>query len=147
MARFDGDGVESGTGEGKWTRETVLKEALEWFGKQEEYDEMIERHRRKEAEEKLWGQIRAVVPCEGNSLAVAMKGLRRWVEFSDDGKPRIAKEPNLGDPLRWSEFVDESNREEVLSWVKENWAEAKGLEKARAKRAKEMGGRDASPAV
>jgi hypothetical protein len=69
-----------------WTRQQVLAEALEMFNKQSEYDMMIKGHNFKEAEETLWQEIREVVPAQGNSLIVAMKGLRRWVKFLD-GEP------------------------------------------------------------
>ncbi|KAF1941171.1 hypothetical protein EJ02DRAFT_455359 [Clathrospora elynae] len=121
-----------------WTRQQVLQEALTVFDKQMEYDSMMEGHRVKEAEEKLWKDIRAAVPVQSNSLALIMKGLRRWVDFEEE-HPRITPEPNLGEPLIWSNFVSADNRDGVLEWVEENWEEVKALEKARTSAAKKAG--------
>jgi hypothetical protein len=118
-----------------WTRQQVLEEAIEMFGKQAEYNVMIEEHNFKEAEEGLWQEIRNVVPVEGNSLTVAMKGLRRWVKFLN-GEPHIADEPDLEDKPMWTKLMALGSKESLLSWVKDHWQEAKVAEKARASAAK-----------
>ncbi|KAF1830805.1 hypothetical protein BDW02DRAFT_572639 [Decorospora gaudefroyi] len=119
-----------------WTRDQVLQEAIDVFDKQAEYDTMMEVHYLKSAEEELWKDIRAAVPVQSNSLALILKGLRRWVSF-EDGQPLITPEPNLGEPLVWSKFISANNRNAVLQWVQANWEEVKALEKARASAAKE----------
>ncbi|KAH7413676.1 hypothetical protein DE146DRAFT_2663 [Phaeosphaeria sp. MPI-PUGE-AT-0046c] len=118
-----------------WTRQEVLQEALDRFDKQEEYDSMIEEHKFKETEEALWQKIRTVLPLEGNSLLIALKGLRRWVKF-EDGEPYIASEPDLGDKPSWTKSMSPGSDESLLIWVKSRWEEAKVLEKARAAAAK-----------
>lgn len=119
-----------------WTRQEALQEALDMFDKQEEYDGMIQEHQFKEAEETLWQKIRTVLPPEGNSLLVALRGLRRWVKFAD-GKPYIANEPALEDKPVWTKLMSPGSDEILLSWVLLHWEEAKLLEKARAAAAKE----------
>jgi hypothetical protein len=119
-----------------WTRQQVLHEAIQRFDKQTEYNAMLEEHRTKMAEERLWGEIRSAVPVQSNSLALVLKALRRWVVF-EDGQPRISLEANLGEPLIWTNNTSMEARNTVLEWVRNNWAEVKALEKARANAAKE----------
>ncbi|EMD92423.1 hypothetical protein COCC4DRAFT_162552 [Bipolaris maydis ATCC 48331] len=118
------------------TREEVLHEAIRVFGKQAGYDAMMEEHHLKTAEEELWKEIREAVPVQSNSLALILRGLRRWVAF-ENGRPLIAKEPNLAEPLVWSKFVSPDTRDVVLAWVKDNYGQVKSLEKARASASKE----------
>ena len=120
-----------------WMRELVLREALETFGKHDEYAALMAEHHLKEAEEQLWSRVRAVVPCAGNSLALTMKGLRRWVVFCE-GAPRIADRPSLLEEYPvWASHVTEETQDEVLGWVELHWAEIKKLEKARVSASKE----------
>jgi hypothetical protein len=114
-----------------WTRQQLLEEAIDMFDKQVEYNTMMEEHNFKEAEEGLWQEIRDVVPVEGNSLTVAMKGLRRWVKFLN-GEPYIADEPDLEDKPTWTKLMAPGSKESLLGWVKDHWEEAKVAEKARA---------------
>ncbi|KAF1848076.1 uncharacterized protein K460DRAFT_414693 [Cucurbitaria berberidis CBS 394.84] len=119
-----------------WTRQQVLHEALTYFNKHSEYDAMMEEHRSKEAEEQLWKDIRAILPVEGNSLALTLKGLRRWVVFQN-GEPQITSEPNLEEYQWWVKHISEEDKGKIIAWVKGNWEEVKALEKARARAAKE----------
>ena len=119
-----------------WTREEVLHEAIRIFGKQAGYDAMMEEHRLKTAEEELWKEIREAVPVQSNSIALILRGLRRWVAF-ENGHPFITTEPNLAEPLVWSKFVSPDTRDVVLAWVKDNYGQVKSLEKARASASKE----------
>tara|TARA_R110002003_G_scaffold534_6_gene20255 strand:- start:34113 stop:35273 length:1161 start_codon:yes stop_codon:yes gene_type:complete len=119
----------------KWTQEQVLKEALVNFDKQAEYTAMMEEHRNIKAEEQLWDTIRAVLPVQGNSQKSALRGLRRWVVF-ENGEPRIACDPILDDHPAWVTSMAPGSTETLLEWVKNNWEEAKALEKARAAAAK-----------
>jgi hypothetical protein len=121
--------------ESTWTRERVLEEAIEMFGKRAEYNAMMEEHNFKEAEEGLWQEVREVVPVEGSSLTMALKGLRRWVAF-ENGEPQLATVPDLNDKPAWTKSMAPGSNESLLSWVKEHWEEAKALEKARASAAK-----------
>jgi hypothetical protein len=118
-----------------WSRQHVLEEAIETFDKQAEYKLMIDEHKFKGAEEKLWQELREIVPAQGNSLTVAMKGLRRWVKFLD-GVPHIAAEPDLDDRPAWTMLMAPGSKESLLGWVKDHWEEAKVAEKARAAAAK-----------
>jgi hypothetical protein len=124
-------GVDNG-----WTRQQVLHEAISTFEKRADYDAMMEEHQLKTAEEELWKEIRAVVPVQSNSLALILRGLRRWVAF-EDGQPFITAEPNLGEPLVWSKFVSADTKDAALAWVEGNWERVKSLEKARANASKQ----------
>ncbi|CBY01665.1 hypothetical protein LEMA_P004520.1 [Plenodomus lingam JN3] len=116
------------------TRDEVLQEALHFFNKHAEYEEMIRGHRLREAEEDLWKGIRERLPVEGNSLSTALKSLRRWVVFKD-GKPGMATQ--VQEYTTWISFMAADSKDAVLDWVLENWKEAKALEKARSTAAKE----------
>lgn len=118
-----------------WTRQQVLQEALVSFDKQTEYDTMMQEHDIKEAEEDLWQNIRAIMPMDGGSLGKALKGLRNWVEFQD-GTPRIASQ--FQEYTMWMNKLAPNSKDHVLDWVKENWKEAKALEKARTNAMKEI---------
>jgi hypothetical protein len=120
----------------EWTRQQVLQEALMLFEKREEYEAMLLEHDLKTTEEELWKDIKVAVPIQSNSLAVVLKGLKRWVVF-EDGQPRISPKPNLDEPLIWSKFVTADNKNAVLEWVRQNWEQVKCAEKARANAAKE----------
>ncbi|CAN9095029.1 hypothetical protein CC77DRAFT_1029474 [Alternaria alternata] len=120
----------------EWTRQQVLQEALMLFEKREEYEAMLLEHDLKTTEEELWKDIKVAVPIQSNSLAVVLKGLKRWVVFEDD-QPRISPKPNLDEPLIWSKFVTADNKNAVLEWVRQNWEQVKCAEKARANAAKE----------
>jgi hypothetical protein len=88
-------------------------------------------------DEQLWSRVRASLPCTGNSLALTMKGLRRWVVFCE-GVPRIADEPSLAEEYPvWASHVTAETHDEVLRWVEVHWEEIKKLEKARASASKE----------
>ncbi|KAG9193200.1 hypothetical protein G6011_03235 [Alternaria panax] len=119
-----------------WTRQQVLQEALMAFGKEEEHEAMMLEHHLKTAEEDLWKDIKMAVPIQSNSLAVVLRGLKRWIVFEND-QPRISSKPHLNEPLMWSKFVTASNKDAVLDWVRENWDQVKSVEKARANAAKE----------
>ena len=106
------------------------------FEKREEYEAMLLEHDLKTTEEELWKDIKVAVPIQSNSLAVVLKGLKRWVVFEDD-QPRISPKPNLAEPLIWSKFVTADNKNAVLEWVRQNWEQVKCAEKARANAAKE----------
>jgi hypothetical protein len=118
-----------------WTRKGVLDEALDMFGKHEQYQAMLAEHNTKEEEEALWGRIRELLPVEGNSLGEALKGLKRWVDFAQ-GRPYVTAQPVEHSPV-WTVIVPPESIAEVLDWVKHNWQEVKALEKNRAKGAKE----------
>lgn len=121
----------------QWTRKEVLDEALTVFNKRSEYDEMMEEHNLKEADECLWKDIRDILPAQGStSTRITLQGLRRWVMF-ENGKPQITSEPMLDENVTWAKVVMPENRDDVLDWVKENWAEVKALEKVRANAARE----------
>jgi hypothetical protein len=136
------DHPEAGKGK-NWTRKHVLEEALNTFDRQEQYEAMMTEHSMKEAEEALWKQIRERLPLEGSSLGEALKGLRRWVRFTD-GRPEITTEPMLETTLVWRTIVTPESIPTLLDWVEQNWKEAKDREKKRAQGAKEAARNNAS---
>ncbi|KAF1954239.1 hypothetical protein CC80DRAFT_494054 [Byssothecium circinans] len=122
-----------------WTRQQVLEEALTMFNKHDQYAAMMAGHNEKEAEEKLWKQIRGLLPVQGQNLASVLKGLKRWVNFNEAGQPFISTEC-LDETTVWTKVIPAESLEETLDWVTQNWQKAKSLEKKRAKEAKEAAG-------
>lgn len=118
----------------EYSREQVLEEALGKFSKHGQYKSMMAAHHEKETEEAVWNQVRGVIPAQGSGLALALKGLRRWVDFAD-GKPHITSSCVERTPF-WSREMSAGSMDTVLSWVAENWQTTKSLEKKRAKEAK-----------
>ncbi|KAF2791091.1 hypothetical protein K505DRAFT_327132 [Melanomma pulvis-pyrius CBS 109.77] len=114
------------------TRADVLEMALDMFNKREEYQAMMGEHNWKEADAQLWKEIRELVPLEGHALGIALRGLNRWVIFKD-GQPQIASEPMIepkDQPVRVQATLS-VGREQLLAWIRDNWAEVEALEKAR----------------
>jgi hypothetical protein len=114
-----------------WTRQQVLDEALKTFDKQAEYDIIIAAHQFKIDEEALWEEVKAALPVEGNPRRDALKGLRRWVVF-ENGEPKLTTTPTLDDKTVWTTEMAPGSKDSLLDWVKDNWEEAKSLERARA---------------
>jgi hypothetical protein len=127
---------EAGVQTKMWTRQEVLEEALNTFDKRDKYEVMMEEHRLYEKNIAIWEKVKETIPLDGNSLGVALKGMRRWVDFTD-GNPYITSKPMIDEQPAWARLV--TNEEGTLAWVKENWPEVKALEKARAAAAKEAG--------
>ncbi|KAF2246180.1 hypothetical protein BU26DRAFT_63936 [Trematosphaeria pertusa] len=118
-----------------WTREEVLKEALDRFGKHDEYQAMLAECNAKEAEETLWKQIRESLPVEGPALSLSLKGLKRWVDFND-GQPYITAQALEKTPI-WTDAISRASTDDVVKWATQNWREVKALEKRRGLAAKE----------
>ncbi|KAF2651262.1 hypothetical protein K491DRAFT_637728 [Lophiostoma macrostomum CBS 122681] len=110
-----------------WTRDEVLHDALKTFGKQCEYRGMMEEHQLLEKDKMLWQAIREALPVEGNPLATVLKGLRRWVRFSD-GQPYIVPDALRTDPPIWASAVKDEAL--VLGWIRQHWEDVKAREKA-----------------
>ena len=137
-------------------RSWVLEEALNNFGKQLEYDEMVDRLKAREKEDTFWVEVRRRLPLQGDSLGVTMRGLRRWVHFDYEEvewmtevdpatrertevevvlhPPTIREQPvmNKESQPMWTKNSGLC-REELLYWVDDNWEQIKSLEREREK--------------
>ncbi|KAF2467916.1 uncharacterized protein BDR25DRAFT_266373 [Lindgomyces ingoldianus] len=129
---------ETGTLDEPWTRQGVLEEALTSFNKHEKYRIMMDEYVTQERSDALWKRIKETLPLEGSSLGMTLKGLKRWVGFKD-GQPYISPTRLTDDPPTWILAMGNTGVDQVLVWVKENWAEAKALEKTYVRAAKEAG--------
>ena len=113
-----------------WTRQKVLDEAIKMFNVQAEYDVLMDGHYAKGAEEELWRKIKTMIPHGGKTLSSVVRALRRWVIFHD-GVPMISKGPCEAEGyLLWSKCISQTNKREVLQWVKENWQVVRSRDKA-----------------
>ena len=112
------------------TRQEVLEQAIDTFDVREKYDEMVAAHNAKMTEDALWKEIKNKIPVEGNALASAVRAFRRWVIFENNA-PGYGQTPVVPEAyLRWSDYVNDSNRENVLEWVKNSWRDVKSYDKA-----------------
>lgn len=127
-----------------WTRELVLEEALKTFDKQVEYDARLAEHKELWREDALWRAIKEKVPRKGDSLALVIRGLKRWVS-SEGGELVLHAEPLPQEKKVWVEGLEEGGEEKVLKWVEEHWMEVQVKEKAWATVKKAQG--SASSAV
>jgi hypothetical protein len=126
-----------------WTRQEVLNAALKKFDVQEEYDEKISIHRNEQAEDNLWKDIKAIIPLSDIPHKTAIKALRRFVTFNPQHQPIFVQHPIPSEHQpRWSNFVNESTRTDLLEWVQQNWKEANDRERNAAV----MNGRYSGPA-
>ncbi|KAF4544192.1 uncharacterized protein LTHEOB_6310 [Lasiodiplodia theobromae] len=121
-----------------WTREAVLEEALDVFGKRAEHDERLAEYRLATREEELWRAIKEKVPRKGVSLALVVRGLKRWVRV-EGGTLALCDEPLLEEKKPWLRHMGENGEEEVLKWVEEHWVEVQVKEKAFAALKKTQG--------
>ncbi|ORY19224.1 hypothetical protein BCR34DRAFT_208667 [Clohesyomyces aquaticus] len=126
---------EAGERDGTWTRQEVLEEALETFDKRGEYRVLMDEHNTHERNEALWKRIREVLPLEGPSLGMALKGLKRWVSF-ENGQPYVSDVRLTDDPPSWITIIGDAGEEPILAWVTENWTQVKSLEKSYASSAR-----------
>lgn len=120
-----------------WTREETLAEALQTFGKNNEYAAIMKAQRSAQAEEKLWSRIAAVIPETGDAMNLVMRGLRRWTGFSD-GKPFVRASPVIEyqSLSPWVSFFSADELNDIVEWVKSNWQKIKLLEKRRVSASK-----------
>ncbi|OJD33483.1 uncharacterized protein BKCO1_3000083 [Diplodia corticola] len=130
-----------------WSRERVLDAALDAFEKRAEHDERLAAHRLACREDALWRAVKATVPRKGDSLALVVRGLKRWVSV-EEGVLTLRDEPldDVGRVRPWLERMGggegRGGEEEVLRWVAENWVDVQAKEKAwaAAKKAKGLVG-------
>ncbi|EKG19027.1 hypothetical protein MPH_03717 [Macrophomina phaseolina MS6] len=122
----------------KWTREMVLEEALEAFGKRTEYEARLMEHRERLREDALWHAIKETVPRKGESLALVIRGLKRWVSM-DGGALMLREEPLPEGKKCWVKELEKGGEGRVLKWVEEHWPYVQIKEKAWATLKKAQG--------
>ncbi|KAL1632573.1 hypothetical protein SLS56_003472 [Neofusicoccum ribis] len=111
-----------------WSREGVLEEALDAFGQRSVYEERLAQHRELQREEALWRAIKEIVPRKGDSLALVIRGLKRWVSV-DGGVLVLCEEPLPEGKRVWVKGLEDGGEEVMLRWVEENWAAVREKEK------------------
>jgi hypothetical protein len=113
-----------------YSRQEVLDTALTTFDVREEYDEKMTAHRNEQAEEQLWKEIKDLIPLSDITRKTAIKALHRFVKFDQQHKPVFARGPMCPEHQpRWSNFVTDDTRPDLLEWVKANWKEANARER------------------
>ncbi|KAF2179779.1 hypothetical protein K469DRAFT_715875 [Zopfia rhizophila CBS 207.26] len=131
---------EAGTQGREQSRKDVVEQALAMFNGRYEYEEKMEKHTAVQKEDELWYLIKQRIPCKNESLRLAVRALKRWVDFFD-GQPEIRRSADLGDRPKWTVEMSSIRRHgledeflhvgHILAWVEENWEEVRKLEKAR----------------
>jgi hypothetical protein len=113
-----------------WTRQEVLDAALKKFDVQEEYDEKMTTHKNEQAEESLWKEIKDLIPLSDIPRKTVIKALHRFVMFDQQHQPVFLLQPIPPEnQFRWSNFVNDDTRPDLLEWVKANWKEANERER------------------
>jgi len=123
----------------RFSREEVCERAACFFGKEEEYGRMRGEWRLRARDEELWAGVKdRLRGCglDGEALGLAVRALKRWVEFGDDGGLRVREEADMrpyGGELWVARLGPELDLERLLEWVEGNWEAVKKKEKARMK--------------
>ncbi|KAF6232619.1 hypothetical protein HO173_009287 [Letharia columbiana] len=103
-------------------RKDVLNKALLGFNKHEEYQKMLEDHRRRTWRGVLWKEVERVLPLQGEELGQAMMALKALLWWND-GQPRLRVEADQS--LERGSALDADTVNKILvPWIKENWKEA-----------------------
>jgi hypothetical protein len=116
------------------SREEVLELAIQAFGVSAEYEAILGIWKLQQERDRKLGLIKGVIPEENDRrLKDTMRGLKRWVGFSENGRP-VLKPENEPNHLAinqddWLDMVREDRLEEVLAWVKANHGELRRREK------------------
>lgn len=103
-------------------RKDVLNEALLRFNKREQYQRLLEDHRKRALKDAMWKEIARTLPLQDRALGraiVALKALLWW----NDGQPQLKVKADRsfeGVPALEADTVDGL----LLPWVKEHWREA-----------------------
>ena len=99
-------------------RDALLEEALETFDKQDEYQNMLENHRKRLLEDAMWRKIARTLPVKGKELGKTMIALKAQLGWRD-GRPELCGEDHAAEriPALDKETVDSV----VLPWILQNW--------------------------
>lgn len=99
-------------------RNALLQEALESFGKQNEYLNMVENHRKRLMKDAMWREIARILPVKGTELGQAMIALKAHLRWRD-GTPELCAADHAAErvPALDKKTVDSV----VLPWVLQNW--------------------------
>lgn len=109
-------------------REDLLAEALETFNRRPQYEEILEKYRKRLLKDKMWRKIAKALPLEGKKLGeaiVALKALLVW----NDGKPKILQKADRTFE-KVPALADNTVDEVLLPWVREHWKDALAAERA-----------------
>lgn len=123
-------------------RQDLASEAVAFFDRKEEYEEMNAALIRQIQSRTVDLQIKPLIAqhsgFKNEKLAEIVRGFRRWVGF-EDGSPYILSASHDDEQSQLYKFLDEQDttrlgdEARVSQWVKENWEVIKGLERERGK--------------
>lgn len=106
------------------SREEVIQDAKEFFGAEfaAKFDEKKKKWLRLMAVEKLWSDIRKILPSEeGRQIGYIMKGLKREVAGKREEREEFQDSDEAPADVRVA--YQEGSFEVVFAWAKENWKE------------------------
>ncbi|KAK7541525.1 hypothetical protein IWX49DRAFT_180513 [Phyllosticta citricarpa] len=116
----------------QWDRAKVLQEALEIFGRREEYDWKLAAYTEQQREKALWNAIREAIPRHGPSLKIIIRGLHRFVSV-DNGELKLHETPvPEEEKTPWVRGLDQDGEKNILAWVGQNWETVRVKEKTHA---------------
>ena len=115
-------------GRGKRPKENsrkVREEALDKFGKREQYERKLDSFRRSILADGMWRRIANEIPIEGKELEEVMAGLRKRLRW---GIEEVASQGEEGEVVEMIEKIDEEMVEGTVEWVVEYWGEILGCQ-------------------
>jgi hypothetical protein len=114
-------------------RQDVLREAIDFFQVQVQYNDAMSTWKLEETQRDILKAIRRVIPAEGEKLGQAIRGAKRWTAFQN-GTPVMLDEtdPNKVPDPHWLRELKADHKEVFLDWLKANWVELQRREKHRA---------------
>lgn len=127
-----------------YSREDVIQECLNHFPHAKPaYEAALAEHKQAMSQKHVLEQIKVTVPAENEKLAEIIRGLKRFVRYTngqpclaEDHKEAITERPN------WIEHVNsDSTPAKFLAFVSDNWEAVRGLEQKRMADAKAERGR------
>lgn len=105
----------------RYVEPALIEEALREFGKQEEYEQMLRKHREILMKDTMWKKIATALPLEGKQLGQAMVALKKRLCW-DGNEPFLSTV--TGYPEAQIPALDvRTVGEKVLPWVLRNWVE------------------------
>lgn len=127
-----------------YSREDVIQECLNYFPHAKPaYEAALAEHKQAMWQKHVLEQIKATVPAENEKLGEVIRGLKRFVRYTD-GEPCLAEDhkEEITERPNWIEHVNsDSTLAKFLAFVSHNWEAVRGLEQQRMADAKAERGR------
>ena len=112
----DPDEIDAG---GSKDKQRILREAIDLFGKQFEYDKAREDYHQLMLRNAIWRQIADGLPLEGRSLGKVMVNLKKRLCWNERDGTFLS--PNTSDQVQTSLNLMQSQMAVIVQWALENY--------------------------